>query len=236
MTRYAFALLVVCVVCEGHSQALAQQADDALAKLPASAKKSYEASAKKVQKNRETYELANQKILAGLKRDLEKSNPPVDVDAVIGHFQQGIMALDANAKPPAPPPPDKGILVFNGHRYRLVQDNLNWTDAKRKCEEMGGHLLTIDDASEQEFIQKALVQFLEENKQVPRGASVWLGIHKQNGKWLTVDGQPQSFSQWDGGKFHPDFSYAHMNIQYSVWRAVPDDVLVGQFFICEWDK
>jgi hypothetical protein len=236
MKRFAIALVAICVACQGYSQDLAQQADNPLAGLPASAKKAYETNAKKIQKNRETYESQNEKVLAGLQKELEKINPPVNVDAVIGHFQQGIMALDANAKPPAPPPPEKGVLVFNGHRYKLVQENLKWTDAKSKCEEMGGHLLTVEDATEQEFIQKALHQFLAENKLIPRSASVWLGIHQENGKWLTVDGQPQVFSQWDGGKFDPNFSYAHMNIQYSVWRAVPDEVLVGQFFICEWDK
>ena len=234
MKRFAIALLVIYVVCEGHSQALAQQADDALTKLPASAKKSYDASAKKVQKNRETYELANQKVLAGLKKDLEKSNPPVDVDAVISQFQQGIMALDANAKPPAPPPPEKGVLVFNGHRYKFVQEALTWDDAKARCEQMGGHLLTIEDRVEDKFIENELREFFGKNKNLPRQCFVWLGIKKDNNKWLTVDGRIQGYTHWDYGKPDPRFSYARMSVD--AWYTAPVDVLEGLFFICEWDK
>jgi hypothetical protein len=234
MTRFILALLIFCVACQGYSQGLAQQADNLLARLPASAKKAYENNAKKIQKNREAYESQNEKVMAGLQKELEKINPPVDVDAVIGHFQQGIMALDGNAKPPAPPPPVKGVLVFNGHRYKLVQETLTWNEAKARCEQMGGHLLTIEDRAEDEFIAQELRKFFTDNKNLPRHCSVWLGITKENDKWLTFDGRIQGYTHWDYGKPDPKFSYARMTVD--AWYTAPNDVLEGLFFICEWDK
>ena len=46
-----------------------------------------------------------------------------------------------------------GWLVFNESCYRIKQSReINWNDARRACNELGDHLLKIDDLSEQTII------------------------------------------------------------------------------------
>ena len=238
MTRFTLASLVICVACQGYAQGLAQQADESLARLPASAKKAYESATKKVQKNRETYESQNEKVMAGLKKELEKINPPVDVDSVVSTFQKGIMELDAKARPPLPPPPEKGVLVFNGHRYKLVLEAMSWEDAKKKCEEMGGHLLTIGNRAESEFIVKATNDLLQQNQELNPDSRAWIGFSrdKANGQFVPLNGQPQLFSNWLEGQPKPNQDFVQMYLKNGVWVSTPNASQANVFYICEWDK
>ena len=238
MTRFTLALLVICVACQEYPQGLAQQADEPLARLPASAKKAYENATKKVQKNRETYESQNERVMAGLQKELEKINPPVDVDSIVSTFQKGIMELDAKARPPLPPPPEKGVLVFNGHRYKLVLETMSWEDAKKKCEEMGGHLLTIENRAELEFMVKATSDLLQQNQELHRESRVWLGFKrdKANGQFVPLNGQPQLFSNWLDGSPKPNEDFVQMYLHNGAWVSKTNASEPNVFCICEWDK
>ena len=51
--------------------------------------------------------------------------------------------------------PEDAVL-FNGHYYKIYLYGLSclsWTTAEKKCEELGGHLVTITSAEEQAFIE-----------------------------------------------------------------------------------
>lgn len=40
----------------------------------------------------------------------------------------------------------------NGHRYQVFDESMSWTDAKIYCENLGGHLVTINSEEEQKFL------------------------------------------------------------------------------------
>ncbi|GAG01894.1 unnamed protein product, partial [marine sediment metagenome] len=53
------------------------------------------------------------------------------------------------ARPASQVPPD--AVSFRGHRYRLYAQPMSWHDAKRFCERLGGHLVTITSKEESDF-------------------------------------------------------------------------------------
>ena len=41
---------------------------------------------------------------------------------------------------------------YNGHSYYRSTGSMTWTDAKIACENMGGHLATVSNAAENNFL------------------------------------------------------------------------------------
>ena len=81
---------------------------------------------------------------------------------------------------------------YNGHNYVLYESGLSWTEAKRFCEEQGGHLATISSRGEQNAIWTL----------VKSGSKkmCWIGgqRHKtMHFRWLT--GEKFSYTNWDTG-------------------------------------
>lgn len=77
---------------------------------------------------------------------------------------------------------------YNGNTYQLFNDCLTWDEAKKKCEELGGHLVTITSAGEQEAVAKLV------NGQARIG--YWIGGRK-NGSSIWITGEPVSYSNWE---------------------------------------
>ncbi|MCQ2433324.1 MAG: hypothetical protein MJ175_12030 [Clostridia bacterium] len=83
------------------------------------------------------------------------------------------------------------------HEYRLFVEDVSWTEAERKCEELGGHLIVINNAEELQMV----IDLAEE----ARIAYVWIGLHRtpddgliwSNGDLLTYyrwgQGEPSKF-------------------------------------------
>lgn len=51
------------------------------------------------------------------------------------------------------------IVIYNGHSYQLYDEKVTWEEAKARCAELGGYLLTITDSGEQEIIQNLLAKY-----------------------------------------------------------------------------
>ncbi len=68
-------------------------------------------------------------------------------------------------------------IEFNGHYYQVFNEKLTWSQAKSRCEEMGGHLVTVTTEGEQNFL----------NTITSSGNSYWLGGEYKNSgiKWIT---------------------------------------------------
>ncbi|MBR6353367.1 MAG: hypothetical protein IKS25_04510 [Oscillospiraceae bacterium] len=86
------------------------------------------------------------------------------------------------------------VEVPREHGYQLFTDDCSWTDAQKKCEGMGGHLVAIDSEDEFEYVIA-----LAEDAGLSR---VWIGMHRVNGEYLW-DGKGaeyEGFIRWARGE------------------------------------
>lgn len=123
----------------------------------------------------------------------------------------------------------KEATAFRGHHYLYVTAKLGWHDAKKTCEELGGHLVTIASVAENEFVSD-----LVDN------ALVWLGFtdEAQPNTWVWVTGEPASYTSWSANEPNHDGTqrnYAlYRNHNSSDWYNWSDDCELG--YVCEWDR
>jgi hypothetical protein len=104
---------------------------------------------------------------------------------------------------PTNPPPPVGPAILagpvtnaaNGSVYFLLA-NSTWTEAQAKAVQLGGHLVTVNDAGENAWLVDTFCNFGGQ----PR--SLWIGFNDaaQEGTWVWVSGQPVGFTNWRPGE------------------------------------
>lgn len=77
---------------------------------------------------------------------------------------------------------------FNGHYYQVFDEGLDWYAAKARCEEMGGHLVTITSKEEQQVVINVL--------STANRNSYWIGGYKTDGAFEWITGEKMSYSNW----------------------------------------
>ena len=97
-----------------------------------------------------------------------------------------------------------GGLVFGGHQYLMTDATMSWTAAEAYAQRLGGHLVTINDAAEQQWVAQNF-----------SWAWVWTGFTDQaeENHWTWSSGAASGYSNW--ASEHPfsdntDYSYAYM--------------------------
>lgn len=142
-----------------------------------------------------------------------------------------------------------GFKEFNGHYYKIFDEGTDWIPSKKRCEEMGGHLMTITSKEEQAVIQNLL--FLHGHKNY-----YWLGGFREmedldGWKWIT--GETFSYTNW--GKGEPSNTGGHETLiavyKYPGLDGIWFDISGGKYnesdstsfyriqnsgFVCEWDS
>lgn len=139
-------------------------------------------------------------------------------------------------------------MPFGGHHYQIFDDNkeIRWTDARVKCEEMGGHLVTITSAEEQQFVEELIRE----------GSNVfyWIGATDsgaQPNQYYWVTGEAFNYDNWREGQ--PDNGdwgvggtedyigmlridvpkYKGLAYTWNDFRDNPND---NHGYVCEWDE
>ena len=104
---------------------------------------------------------------------------------------------------------DSRCWVYNGHRYQLTE-SLLWEDAETVAQGLGGHLATIDDAAEQEFVHTAIGT-----------QDLWIGINDaaEEGTWVWADGTPVAYTNWYSGEPNSgaNYDYGYINASNGQW-------------------
>lgn len=78
---------------------------------------------------------------------------------------------------------------YNGHSYYRSTGSMTWTAARQACADMGGHLVTITSAAENNFVFNTW----------PSG---WIGFTDEavEGQWKWVTNETVSYTNWNGGE------------------------------------
>jgi hypothetical protein len=84
-------------------------------------------------------------------------------------------------------------LDFQSHTYSLLDTSMNWTDSEAEAVSLGGHLVTINDALENQFVLTFFANAL------PGNGRVWLGLSDavSEGSFFWANGEPVTYTNWD---------------------------------------
>ena len=132
--------------------------------------------------------------------------------------------------------------VFNNHSYYIFDTSMTWAQAKKYCEDLGGHLVTITTNEEQEFIKQLIAEKYSQNKKF------WIGASdtEVEGTWKWVTDEAFSYNNWGNGEpdnlYNQDFAiiqnYTISKTNYTIGDYQWDDIQDGEsgvLFICEWE-
>ena len=194
--------------------------------------------------------------------NLHKSEPRTDAqtDTQTEAQTETPAGADSGAKSAIP----GAALEYSGHHYMIYNDSLTWAEAEEKCEDMGGHLVTITDENEYRFVVNAI----EEDG--TQKWHYWLGATDtaQEGDWRWVTGEAlrEGFTKWDLTSNQPNNkkktdpngeNYLEMQTtrpeshpqEYMTWNDICNDGVAFGYeedpeycskkyfgYICEWDE
>ena len=127
-------------------------------------------------------------------------------------------------------PEDAYYWEENGHYYKFVDErqmkSYSWYEAERACEEMGGHLVTLESREEHMFVRR-----------LQPYRSIWLGLTKEDGgDWEWITGEPFIYEDWLEGNllYSEDQHYACILAYEGTWQPFYAANFAG--YVCEWDE
>ena len=98
--------------------------------------------------------------------------------------------------------------------YTLTEGSGSWTEMEAEAQNtFGGHLVTIDDGAEQDFLRQTLEKL---------GENLWIGLSDAavEGDYLWADGTALGYSNWRSGE-PSSYDYAYMDSN-GTWRLYHD--------------
>lgn len=124
---------------------------------------------------------------------------------------------------------------YNGHRYEVYTNSVDWQTAKRFCERKGGHLLTISNSDENNIIKNNVKGLTNER--------YWLGLTDiaLQSKWNWITDEPLSYKNWSSGEPNNTAgieTYAEFVSANGSWNDLRGFACISLNigFICEYDE
>ena len=127
-------------------------------------------------------------------------------------------------------------VIYNGHSYYVFHDEIvSWDGAQAYCESKGGHLATITDKEENEFIYSYIVS------KGLRSAYFGLSDPQSINNWQWVTGEPVKYTNWHEGEPNSDvenYAMYYYGFTDETWNdgMVEGTVDTERNFICEWEQ
>ena len=123
-------------------------------------------------------------------------------------------------------PPETAPVCYNGHSYVLTSVAETWTDAEAEAVSKGGHLVTINNAAEQDFLVNT---FLTGDFALQ---PLWIGLTDQakEGHFKWSSGSLVTYTNWNSATNEPndccssvnhEEDYGTMNWHYARSQAAP---------------
>lgn len=130
---------------------------------------------------------------------------------------------------------------FGGHWYKFYDQKVSWTEAKARCESIGGCLAVPDSADENKFLGGLVARIA--------WLDAWIGVTSETpgSSWATSNGDPIKFTNWfnTNQPTKPNSPERYALISNRVfgsqanwrWCSQPDTAATPHQpgFICEWD-
>lgn len=126
---------------------------------------------------------------------------------------------------------------FEGSRYMLVRNSINFHDAHKACQKSGGHLAVLSSQGEANFLGRLL------EKSLGLGKSCWFGAYRDDTEpdnWLTITGEVMSFHSWFDGqpdnKNGKEFALQYVRKNWGKEKGFNDQdpALSSEYYLLEW--
>src|SRR3989344_1242793 len=103
----------------------------------------------------------------------------------------------------------------NGHQYYFLSP-ATWQASEDKAVELGGHLATIHDKSESDWLTKQFTNW-EGTARYP-----WIGLNdmKSEGSWVWSNGEPVTYSNWAPGEPNSGAGIYDQEDAVHLWGAI----------------
>ncbi|XP_023259418.1 macrophage mannose receptor 1-like [Seriola lalandi dorsalis] len=103
-------------------------------------------------------------------------------------------------------------MPFKGHCYLFITDETEWPNAASNCARHGGSLATIEDPSEQQFLQSNVEMFQDSH------TSFWIGLYKTHkGTWMWLDKTVMDYTNW--AEDEPDSDFGAISTSGGIWKS-----------------
>jgi Lectin C-type domain len=114
-----------------------------------------------------------------------------DIPNSVGFLVNGVVEVQSLPDTVGPTIANPG----SGHRYRLLTAS-SWSAAQLKANDLGGDLVTIGDAAENEWIRATFGTFDQLQREL------WIGLNDlvTEGRFSWATGEPFSFANWGAGE------------------------------------
>lgn len=148
-------------------------------------------------------------------------------------------------------------MEFIGNSYAHYTERVTWEQAKKKCEDLGGHLVIINSKEENDFIVKTLFGDKEWAGPTYQDSQKWIGAYENPDGiivWVSPNGKKvsETYNNWWSGdplpfkRGHSKYGrYVHICPTHpagkhiaGTWTNDSSDEkgLFGRLgFICEWE-
>src|SRR5262249_37275247 len=113
---------------------------------------------------------------------------------------------------------------FNGSRYLLNSTSVTWTAAEAAAVALGGHLVTVNNATENDWLRRTFSEV----------GSFWLGLNDVavEGTHVWTSGQPVTYTNWAPGEPNTP-SFDAVFFQTSTGQWFDDSVSGGNLTLTE---
>ncbi|MHA1966206.1 MAG: lectin-like protein [Candidatus Hodarchaeales archaeon] len=136
----------------------------------------------------------------------------------------------SNSAVTGPPNRNHDGVFYNNHEYLLIPEGKNFNEAKADCEARGGHLVTIEDLAENNFVSS-----------LAGSNRIWIGLTDSEiygaseGTWKWITGESYgSFTRWNSGEpnnaGNEDFVEMYSN---GYWNDLHSGHV--KTYVCEWE-
>ena len=118
--------------------------------------------------------------------------------------------------------------IRRGDSAYVIVQGPTWEEAEANAVKLGGHLVTINDAAENQWIQSNFNSYISKTS---GGADFWIGYtdKDQEGVWKWLDGSPSTYINWAGtvpdnriGSY-PTYDTTYTSTQYWMGAQAPSD-------------
>lgn len=120
---------------------------------------------------------------------------------------------------------------YNGNAYLIVKNAMTWFDAYKYCKSLGGELVSITSAEEQEFINSYMTAKSQTSQ-------VWIGLYGYGDEWYWTSGEKCEYTNWHPSQ--PDYASGKQFFGALNWKQLGtwDDAnhTLKYVFICEWNE